>query len=208
MQTPPPAATATPPGPGPGKKWYLLPALFLLLIAGPSLYAFLVGLDGITDGLIRARVPGETEMSLERGTWTVFYEWQGEIDGEAFTTSSEFPGMEAVLITEDGDQLPVTGSVGSFNYSVGGHSGYSVGEFDVPESGVYVLAARHLDPTATDEFVVALGQDIGRSTVALVLGVVGMIGAGFFAFVSWLIIMILRSRAKKRQEMAAGGYAV
>ena len=208
VPAPQPAATVSPPSPGPGKKWYLLPLLLLLLIAGPSVYSFTEGLEGIDQGLTRARVPGETEVSLERGTWTVFYEWQGEFEGQTFTNSNEFPGMEAVLITEDGNQIPIEASVGSFNYNIGGRSGFSVGKFDVPESGEYVLAARHLDPVATEEFVIALGKDIGRSTTLFVLGLMGIIAGGFFAFVSWLIIVILRSRAKKRQEMAAGGYAV
>ena len=190
---------------GPGRKWYLIAFVIFAVIFVPSLLVFLNGFDGITEGLTRVQVPGETEVSLEEGTWTVFYEWAGEFEGQPFTTSSEFPGMEAVVITDDGEQIPVTPSNASFNYNIGGHSGFSVGEVDIPADDEYVFAARHVDPTDTQPFVVALGRNLGRATVQLVLGIIGMIGAALAAFVIWLIVIILRSRAKRRLQ--AGYYA-
>ena len=183
----------------------MIDLLIFAVIFVPSLLGFLEGLDGITEGLTRVQVPGETAVSLEEGTWTVFYEWSGEFQGETFSTSSEFPGMEAVVIDDGGEQIPVTPSNASFNYNIGGHSGFSVGEVDIPAAGEYVFAARSLDPTDSQPFVVALGKDIGQSTVLLVIGVIGMIGAAAIAFVIWLIVIILRSRAKKRMRTA--GYA-
>ena len=210
-QPPPPPMPAAPTAagpvsPGPSRKWYLVPVLLLLLITGPSIFSFVGGLGGITEGLIRVVVPGETELTLEEGTWTVFYEWQGEFEGQSFTTSSEFPGMEAVVVADDGTQLPVEGSFGDFDYSTTTSTGFSVGEVDIPEDGTYTFAAQASDPTSTEQFVIALGKDIGRSAILLAVGLIGMIAGVFFAFVIWLIIIILRSRAKKRMQMA--GYAV
>ena len=193
------------PRPGPGRKWYLVAFLVFAILFVPSLLAFLNGLDGITEGLIRVRAPGESEVTLEEGTWTVFYEYAGEFEGESFTTSTEFPGMEATVLAKDGTQIPVTSSTASFNYNIGGHAGFSVGEVTIPEDGEYVFSSRHYDPANTEEFVLALGRDLGRSTVLLVVGTFGMIGGGFIAFVIWLIVIIMRSRAKKRMQTA--GYA-
>ena len=212
-QVPPPPPMAQPvhpqplaaASPGPGRKWYVIDLVVFAVIFVPSLLGFLNGLNGITEGLTRVRAPGEAEVTLDQGKWTVFYEWQGEFEGEPFTGPSEFPGMEAVLIAEDGSQIPVTNSTSRFEYNFGGHSGFSVGEVEVPEDGEYVFASQHFDPADTREFVLALGKDIGRSTVLLVLGIVGMIGAAVLGFIIWLIVIIMRSRAKKRMQMA--GYA-
>lgn len=201
---PPPPAAAQPiaASPGPSRKWYLIPTLLLLLVGVPSLLAFLSGLNGITNGLTRVRVPGEAPVTLEEGDWTVFYEWRGEFEGEPFTTSSNFPGMEAVVFSESGEEIPVGPAKGDFNYNFGNTAGFSVGSFEVDESGEYVFAARHTDPTNTSEYVLALGKDIGRSTVMLVLGIIGMIVAGGVAFIVWLIVFIVRIRANRRREAA------
>ena len=191
--------------PGPSRKWYLIPLLLVLLVGVPSVLSFVKGLDTITNGLTRVRVPGETPVTLEAGDWTVFYEWRGEFEGESFTGSSEFPGMQAAVFSEDGDEIPVTSATSDFNYNIGNKAGYSVGSFHIDESGEYVFAARHTDPANTQEYVLALGKDIGRATVQLVFGVIGMIVAGAVAFVVWLVIFIVRIRAKRRREAAGYG---
>lgn len=196
---------AGPPSPGPGRKWYVVALVVFALLFVPSLLGFLDGLDGITNGLIRITAPGEETVSLEEGDWTVFYEWAGEIDGRSFTNSTEFPGMEAALFDEAGNEISVTPSTGSFEYDWGGHSGFSVGRVDVPVDGEYTFAAQHLDPANTQEYVLALGKNLGRSTVLLVVGIVGMGVGAFIAFIIWLIVIILRSRAKRRMQMP--GYA-
>lgn len=209
---PPPPPTQTmqlssqPPSAGPSRNWYWLPAILFLLIVGPAIYSFVVGLDGITDGLLRVRAPGSTEVTLEKGTWTVFYEWQGEFEGEAFLTSSEFPGMEASATAPDGTEIPVRGLSGSYDYSIGGRTGFGVGELDIPVAGDYVFNAELLDSGDDGQYVLGLGKDVGRSTVLLVVGIIGMIGGALITFLAWLIIIIMRSRAKRR--MQAAGYPV
>ena len=202
---PMPQAASAVPSPGPGRKWYLIALVVFLLIFVPSLLGFLQGLDGITDGLVRVRVPGESVVSLEKGTWTVFYEHAGVFQGEAYTNSTEFPGMEATVFAEDGTEIPVTPSVGNFEYNWGGRAGFSVGKVEIPQGGSYRFVASHYDPANSQEYVLALGKDLGRSTVLLAVGVVGMGAAAFIAFVIWLIVIILRSRAKKRMQMAGVG---
>ena len=214
-QPPPPPPPQQPPlqqpqsygpaKPGPGRKWYVVAFIVLVLFVVPSLLAFLEGLNGITDGLIRLRVPGESEVTLEEGDWTVFYEYAGEIDGESYSTSSEFPGMAATVFDAEGNEIPVSSSNGEFEYNWAGHAGFSVGEVDIPADGDYVFSAQHLDPTVTDEYVLALGKDLARSTVLLVIGIIGMVAGAFIAFVIWLIVIILRTRAKGR--MRAAGYS-
>lgn len=212
MSMPPPPQAPPAHGPpiaaggrGPGRKWYLIPTFVLLLIGVPSLLAFLSGLDVITDGLIRVRAPGESAVALEEGNYTVFYEWKGEFEGESFTNSSAFPGMEAVVLSEDGEEVAVGPSIGDINYNLGSRAGYAVGRFEIDEPGPYVFVAQHTDPTNTQEYVLALGKDIGRATAMLVLGIIGMIVAGGIAFIVWLVVFIVRIRARKRNEAVAYG---
>lgn len=193
------------PGPGPGRKWYVIALLVFLLFFVPSLLGFLKGLDGITNGLTRVVIPGEATVDLEAGTWTIFYEHSGEFEGETFSTSTQAPGIEASVTSEDGEQIPVSPSFASFEYNIGGHTGFSIGEFKVPEEGTYVFSAQLVDPNDPGPYLLALGKDLGSSTILLVVGIIGMIGGAFIGFVIWLIVIILRSRAKKRAQMA--GYA-
>ena len=202
----PPASTAPVVAkPGPGRKWYLIPTLVLLLIGVPSLLAFLNGLDVLSDGLTRVLVPGESEVTLEEGNYTVFYEWRSEFEGQTFTTSSEFPGMQAIVVSEDGEEISVGPSIGDINYSFGNKAGYAVGRFEIDEAGQYTFVAQSADPANAQEYVLAMGKDTGRATVLLVFGIIGMIVAGAIAFIVWLVVFIVRIRAKKRNEAAAYG---
>ena len=193
------------PRPGPGRKWYVIDLVLFLLFFVPSLLAFLNGLDGITNGLIRVPVPGETSVDLEAGDWTIFYEHVGELDGELYNTSSEAPLMNVSVTGEDGQEAAVGASTGSFDYNISGRAGYSIGDFEIEDGGTYTVVTSVSDPADEGPYLLALGKDLGTSTVALVAGIVGMIGSAFVAFVVWLVVIIMRSRAKKR--MQAAGYA-
>jgi hypothetical protein len=205
QQTYTPQYQPEPPRPGPGRKWYVIDLLLFLLFFVPSLLAFLNGLDGITNGLIRVPVPGETSVELEEGDWTIFYEHAGEYEGDLFNTSSDAPLMNVSVTGEDGQQAEVGASTGSFDYNIGGRAGYSIGDFEIDEAGTYTIVTSVSDPADTDRYLLALGKDLGTSTAALVIGIIGMIGSTFVAFVVWLVVIIMRSRAKKRMQTA--GYA-
>lgn len=208
MSMPPPQYPVHPmaaPSSGPGRKWYLIPTFLLLLIGVPSLLALLSGLQGITNGLTRMTIPGETIVDLEPGTWTIFYEHSGEFEGETFFTSSASPGMNITVTTSDGESIPVTSSFGSFEYSVGGHSGQSIAQFRTDHDGEHVVTVTLADPDDPEEYLLAFGRDLGRFTFMLVMGIIGVIAAGVLAFIVWLTILILRVRGKSR--MASGGFS-
>ena len=197
----PPLASGSP---GPGRKLYLYAALLLVVIGVPSLLAFLQGFDGITNGLTRVVVPGQTELELESGTWTVFYEHAGEHEGTTYNTSTVSPEMTVYLFGGQ-RQIPVVHSTGSYNYNIGGHAGHSIGKFTIEEGGTYRFEAALSDSADTQQYLLALGKDVGKSTVLLVVGIIGMGTAIFVAFVIWLIVFILRWRAK--EKLRASGYA-
>ena len=199
------APTLAAPSSGPGRKWYVVALLVLVLIGGPGLYALIEGVDGITNGLTRVAVPGQADVQLDEGTWTVFYEYSGEHDGVAYNTSRTAPPM-LITVTGSGGNVPVEGSTGSFNYNIGGHAGFSIGEFAIDEAGPYTVEATVSDSTDSGHYLLALGKDLGRSTVMLVLGIFVTIGAAAIALLIFLVVIIMRGRAKRR--MQAAGYSV
>ena len=209
MSMPPPSPPApvqplAAPSSGPGRKWYLVPALLLLLII-PCLMAFLSGLQGITDGLTRMTIPGTATVDLEPGTWTIFYEHTGEFEGETFISPQAAPGMDITVATSEGVPVPVTPSIGSFEYNVGGHSGQSIAQLQTDHDGEHRVLVTLSDPVGSEEYLIAFGRDLGRFTFLLVIGVIGMVASGALAFVVWMIVFILRYRARSR--MAAAGFS-
>lgn len=174
-----------------------------LLLGVPSLILFLNGLNGITDGLIRVPVPGRTPVQLEKGTWTVFYEYTGRYPGVSELRSRQAPGIEGRLRTEEGREFPIVGSTTSFNYNFAGRGGYSIGTVDVDRSGRYLFEARLTDANDSERYVLALGRNVGRSTAFLVFGIFGMMGGGAIAFIVWLVVFILRYRSKNRAASAS-----
>lgn len=190
------------PGPGPGRKWYFVALLVFLVIAVPSLLGFLSGLDGITNGLTRVAVPGQKSVDLDAGEWTVFYEHTGEFEGEPFATANEAPGMTMTVVGSEGEQVPVRASTSSLEYNVGGHAGFAIGEFDVDEAGSYSIEVFLSDQGDLGQYVLALGKDVESSTVRLVVGVIGMIAGAALSFLIWLIVIILRSSAKRKMRAA------
>ncbi|MBW3595620.1 MAG: hypothetical protein KY391_08590 [Actinobacteria bacterium] len=202
---PPPPAQPAAAGVRPPKSRYLIALVLFLLLFVPALVAFLNGLDGITEGLIRVPVPGEADVDLEAGKWTVFYEYVGEFEGRTYVTSIETPGISVVVTGRDGQQLPVVSSNSSFNYNTGGHSGYSIGEFRTDYDGTHRVTTMLTDPGESGPYLIAIGRDLGKATALLVLGILGMLASGFVAFIAWLVVFIMRYRARKGLE--AAGYA-
>ena len=200
-----PAVQPTPPSEGPSRTWYLVPVLILLLLGGPSVYALVDGLNNIT-GLTRVRAPGDSQITLEEGTWLLFYEWRGEFEGEDFTTSSAFPGMLLSLTSSGGDEIAIQGLSGAnFDYHIGDHEGFGIAEFVIPSQGTYLFSAEMREPGDNGPYVLMFGEDIPESTVLVTVGIIGVIAGALFALVAWLIIFVLRSRAKKRMQTT--GYA-
>jgi uncharacterized RDD family membrane protein YckC len=68
----------------PSRRWYLVGLLVAVLgLGGAALYLF-SRLAAIDDGVTRMVVPGETMMTLQPGTYTVFHEYSSLVDGRYY----------------------------------------------------------------------------------------------------------------------------
>ena len=86
-----PASTAPP-----GRIWYLV-AIAIFLVGMAAMAAFLITrLMSMDSGLTRFVVPGEQTLTLEAGSYTIFHEPQGVIDGKIYVAGGRPPRASVV----------------------------------------------------------------------------------------------------------------
>ena len=201
LAPPAPSQYGFPPPPRvrPSRGWYFVPLLLLVLVVVPSVWALISGIGGLTEGLIRVEAPGEQTVHLGKGTWTVFYEYQSQIDGQLVYSSFDYPGAQITVTTGGGSSIPVSSTGRNLDYSVPNHIGYSIAEFTITTAGDYEFAVE--DPAVeTEPFVLALGRDKVKSTLKTVFGAIGIFGGGFVVLCVWAIIFFVRMARRRRLE--------
>ncbi|HET7481452.1 MAG TPA: hypothetical protein VFK89_01195 [Actinomycetota bacterium] len=189
----------------PSRAWYWLPVLVVLLIGVPSVLTLVGGIRGIGSGLQRITAPGQETLHLESGTYTVFYEYVSEIDGQPIRTPRDIAGLDITVTPADGGApLTVSGESGSMNYTLSGRAGYSVAEFGVVTEGDYVVSADlGSSRLASPNFVLALGKDKVKSTIRTVGGAIGSIFSAIAALIAWVVIFFIRLANKRRATRVA-----
>ena len=182
----------------PGKTGYWIALLILILGCGGSGYLIYDGISSIADGLVRAVVPGETPITLDKaGTWVVFHESPSIVDGQ--TLDAPIPdSAEISLETPSGDRIPMSFSFGNYNYNLGGRSGVSIGSFRIATPGDYTLVAEWPPTAPSGETVISMGHEKGKAAVKTIGGIIGVLVSGALASLIFLIVVIMRSRSKNR----------
>jgi hypothetical protein len=186
----------------PGKTGYWIALLIFVLGVGGSGYVLYDGISSLGEGLVRAEVPGQTEITLdEAGSWTVFHESPSVFEGQTY--NAPLPdGTSVSLIEKSGDEIPMTPSVGSLTYDLAGRSGVAIGRFSVDQPGEYTLSVESPADPSSDPTVLALGHEKGKATIKTVGGIAGILASGFVAMIIFLIVLIMRSRSKNRLREA------
>ncbi len=132
----------------------------------------LVALSNKVDDFDRIDVPGSGVVSLDKGSYTIYYEGQ-RADLQVAVTDKQQPNRAVKLRRSDV----------SSEYSFGGHSGVSVFGFDAPVSGDYSVVV----VSDTSGGQLAIGQGIGMDLVSILAVVLGVfflgVGFGLFLFV-------------------------
>ncbi len=191
--------TATvPAAPPPGRIWYLV-ALGIFLAGMATMGAFLVTrLTSMDSGLTRFVVPGERTLTLEAGSYTIFHEPQGTIDGKIYAGGS-IEGLSVVVTGPDDVSVPLA-SAGSGRYSFGGHTGFAVFDFTAPAAGSYVVAASYPDQASGPQTVLAVGAGFVSGLLATIFGALA------FAFGGAIIATIIMVRTLVRRRRAGLGF--
>jgi|GEM_PF-3801160 hypothetical protein len=205
-----------PPAPiRPRSVWYWIGGLLIVagIVGGIALMvAGVVSVSRTVDDFARFRVPpGELpeggvrqELTFDRsGTYTIYYEWDSEIDGLGVDSPEDIPpDIRFVLIGADGVELPLQDAGTTASFSVSGRAGESIGKVTVPSAGTYVAEVE--SASASEPYVIAVGKGVLARLAAYVGGgiAVGFIGvaAGIVAIV---VTAVKRSRRKREQQRAA-----
>lgn len=192
----------------PRRTGYLIAVLVFLLGAVPSVLLLVSGISGLTKGLVGAEGPGHVAIELDQpGTWTVFYEYRVANGPSTYVSSPEPPPMQVILTSESGAITGMDPSTGQLDYNTGTRSGTSIGSFRIDEPGRYDLDISYLDDGPEQVFL-ALGHEKGKAAVKTVFGVIGIAVSGAIGLIIFIIVLILRVRAKNRLERASVGPAL
>ncbi len=125
------------------RLWYLVAFLVLVLGIGGAIFFAVSSLGGLQDALQRVVVPGESVVALDKGTYTIFHETTGTLDGVVYS-ASDISGLRISLQSADsGDAVQLLRPSANSTYSFGGSSGVSVFTFAIETPGA-VPAARGL----------------------------------------------------------------
>jgi hypothetical protein len=164
----------------PGRKWYAVAVL--VLIAGTVLFAVFLSarLSKLGDDIVRVTVPGQAELTLEPGSYTIFHERGGMTDGAGgdVITADDVTGLRITV------QKPGTGTTaplaahGGSRYIFDGHSGQSLFTFMITEPGTYRLVATYDDGRPGSPAVLAIARGfVGNLLTTIFVSLAIMFGS-------------------------------
>lgn len=189
--------------PSPGRWLYLL-SLFIFFV-GVVVAIILVILSirhfsNLTHSFTRVVAPGTTTVQLTKtGAYTIFYEYQSQVDGQTFSTADTPPSLViSIKSAETGNPVEVRSSASRSSYSTGSHSGVSVMGFNIDHPGAYVVTTAYSNGTSGPEVVLAIGHGFAKDLVggiATIFGSIGVFcGMSMIAIVLTLVVFFLRQR--------------
>jgi hypothetical protein len=170
----------------PGRGWYAA-AIGVFLIGMAAFAVFLVlSLSRIGDGLTRIVVPGQFDMPLETGGYTVFYEPLSTVDGRLY--SGDITGLQFSVLPRFGGAVVEITPDRSSRYSLGDRSGESILSFKIAEAGTYRVTAAYDGGRTAPQSVLALGQGFMQRLLGIIFGglaiaFTGAIAAGLIFFI-------------------------
>ncbi len=188
---------------GPGRWLYLLS--FVIFFVGVVVAIILVVLsirhfNNLTHSFTRVVAPGTATVQLTKtGTYTIFYEYQSQVDGQTYSTAETPPSLTvSIKSAQTGNPVEVRSSGSSSSYSIGSHAGVSVMSFNIDTPGAYEVTTAYSSGTPGPEVVLAIGHGFAKDLVggiATILGSIGVFcGTSIIAIVLTLVVFFLRQR--------------
>jgi hypothetical protein len=179
----------------PGRKWYAVAVLIFL--AGMAVFAvfLFMTLSKFADNLVRVTVPGQAELPLDPGTYTIFHERGGMTDGAGggVITTGDITGLRInVQKPETGTAVPLTPGAGS-RYTFDGRSGQSLFTFTLTEPGTYQLVARYDEGRPGPQAVLAIARGFMGNLLTAIFGGLA-IAFGSFAIAVAIGLHVYRRR--------------
>jgi len=223
---PPPAPATTTTGPvvptkiRPSAAWYWIGGV--LIAAGIIGALVILGIwaaraSDAVDNFARMKiVPGADQQGqgfnfARAGTYTLYYEYRSEVDGEKIRNPEHDPPRQLQVTVRDdanGTEVPVRSYDKDFAFSVNDKLGPAFARVDIPAPGTYTLG---VTSDAASPFVIAIGKGVLQSIWpwwllgAIAAFLVG-VGLGLAAIITTAVKRGRRKREQRRALAAASGY--
>jgi hypothetical protein len=183
--------------------WHLLwGAPFILIGVGLFVYVLLHGITHATDSLTQIVVPGNAQLNLKPGHYTVFLEDESTVNGKVYSTTQSVSGLSCrVTSVKDGTKIPLRQTSMNTTYSVSSRSGHSVLEFTIQQDGRYEFACDYEDGPKGPDVVIAVGSGVGEAIASTILDGFAAILGGFGGAAVVVVVVVLR-RAKNQKLSA------
>lgn len=187
---------------GPARWLYLVAlGLFLLgvVVAGILAFISIRHFTNLTHSFTRVVAPGTSVLQLSKtGTYTIFYEYQSQIDGRTYSTGETPPNLNvAINEVPTGRSIDVH-SAGSSSYSLGSRSGVSLLSFSIDHPGSYQISTSYPNGISGPDVVLAVGHGFARDLVggiATIFGSIGVFcGMTLIAIILAIAVFIMRQR--------------
>ena len=170
-----------------------------VLIAIVLIVSSVVHFRNVSHSFVRVVAPGTTTVRLnDSGTYTIYYEYEGVVDGQTYSADETPPNMVVEITSVATGAMVDVQSADSGAYSLDSRSGIAVMSFTIDTPGQYQIATHYSDGSSSGEVVLAIGHGIARNIVwgvGSILGSIGVFcGTTFFAFLLTVIVFIMRQR--------------
>ena len=142
----------------PAGWWY--GAAVLVLLAGIGVFVALVfgGVKGIGQNFTQIVVPGEQEVQLDPGMYTIFHEYRSTVGGRVYSNPAQIAGLQVQVKSKTtGGNIAVAPSSVQSNYNVGSREGKSLLEFRIDQPGTYILSGDYAGGATGPQTVLAVG---------------------------------------------------
>lgn len=169
----------------PRGRWYLVfvaIGVVGLIVGGGVIVRSVVTFADRIDGFHRVGVPGTETITLDEGSYTVYFETSGG--------SSTF-GADVAISAPNEQVVELQSYSSTVTYDVPGHNGRAVWSFRADAAGDYTV-------TADGRFgVVAVGPGLGRGLVSGILVGIGLIlVTAVAAIVGIIVVAVRRGRSR------------
>ena len=151
---------------------------------------------GLQQNLVRVVVPGSKTLHFaEPGSYTIFLEYQGVVDGRIITAPPTVDVRCTLRAPQTGAEVPITRTEGG-TYEYGSTSGRSVAGFKLKQPGDYVLTCERAGGPASN-VTITIGRIFGPLFMAVARTIVmifGSLAAGAVIIVVALVKYVRTAR--------------
>ena len=127
-------------------------------------------------------MPGSYQVEMTKGSYTLFDEYQSEVNGQAYSSDFDVPGIRVALISSEDVRVELNQPTSNKSYEIGGRSGYSVLNLQIDSSGIYTVVGGYPDRGAGVDIVMAIGKEHSGSLFLAILSLLGGLGIGAALF--------------------------